>query len=154
MSHSCDETYDIYDEHELIARKAHVCCACLLRIEPGHKYTRVFVLYDGRKETYKRCIRCQLIHEHLRDLAPGERWPDEELNCGQLYEDEWGTAPEWLRGLAFWRPGEPLPHLNECRPEAEARCRSYYTPWQGRRCAQDGYTTRPSRYLKLCSGDA
>jgi hypothetical protein len=118
MSHQPDGTYDVYHEQQQTARKQHECEACDLKIEPGHRYTRLYVLFDGRKESYKRCSRCQLIHEHLRTLAPGEMWPDERLNCGTLYESEWERpTPGWLAALAFWRPGDPLPATNRCTPE-------------------------------------
>jgi hypothetical protein len=121
MSHSCDEQYAIYDEREFRANKPHTCDACGLEIPKRHRYTRVFMLYEGRKEHVKRCARCQLLHEHLRGLCePGEQWPDERLNCGLSYESEWGPAPTWVNELAFWRPGDPLPATNRCMAEPNA----------------------------------
>lgn len=119
MSHSCDEQYAIYDEREFRANKPHTCDACGLEIRKFDRYTRVFMLFDGRKEHVKRCARCQLLHEHLRGLCePGEQWPDERLNCGLSYESEWGPAPAWVNALAFWRPGDPLPSINPCDPHS------------------------------------
>ncbi|HEY6056193.1 MAG TPA: hypothetical protein VIU86_19845 [Gaiellaceae bacterium] len=115
MSHSCDETYDVYDERQRRAIKAHECEACGLPIRKGDQYTSVRVVFNGSAETIKRCVRCQTIHEHLREMAPGEMWPDEHLNCGTLYRDEWEREPPaWLEALAFWQPGDPLPALNRC----------------------------------------
>lgn len=118
MSRSCDETYDIYDERTFRANKPHTCDACDIEIRKRDRYTRVFMLYDGRKKHLKRCARCQLLHQHLRGLCEtGEQWPDERLNCGRDYEEEWGPAPAWVSELAFWRPGDPLPATNRCTPE-------------------------------------
>lgn len=102
MSHSCDETYTIYEEHVHRARKQHDCDACGLPIKPGDYYCRVFLLFDGSKETVKRCGACQKTHEHLRELAPGEMWPDERLNCGYTYQDHWNDdPPDDIAALAF-----------------------------------------------------
>jgi hypothetical protein len=118
MSHSIDETYDIYNEQTLRARKPHRCCACDDTIPPGHRYCRVFVLFDGRKESFKRCARCQTIHEHLRDLGDGEMWPDERLNCGEEYRDHWGVEPpEHIAALAFVEPTE----MQQVRRQLEFR---------------------------------
>ncbi len=115
MSHSCDETYDVYEERYRTAIKSHSCDACGLPIRKGDRYTTIAIVFDGRAERVKRCLRCQAIHEHLRDLAPGEMWPDERLNCGTLYRHEWDRSPPaWLEALAFWNPGEPLPPTNPC----------------------------------------
>jgi hypothetical protein len=116
MSHGIDERYAIYDERTLRANKPHTCDACGIEILKFDRYTRVFWLFQGRKHHVKRCLRCQLLHEHLRALNPSEMWPDEELGCGTLYEDEWGTPPDWVNELAFWRPGDPLPATNGCTP--------------------------------------
>ncbi len=115
MSHSCDETYDVYDERQRRAAKTHECEACHLPIRKGDQYTSVRIVWEGTAETVKRCARCQTIHEHLRLMAPGEMWPDEHLNCGTLYRDEWEREPPaWLEALAFWQPGDPLPALYPC----------------------------------------
>jgi len=65
-------------------------------------------VFDGTADTVKRCERCEAIHAHLVDLClyDGERWPDEQLNCGKSYEDEWGECPEEIQALAFALPGE------------------------------------------------
>jgi hypothetical protein len=102
VSHGIDETYDIYDENLLKARKGHSCHACDAPIRPGDRYVRVFILFQGEKETVKRCLRCQMIHEYLRGLAPGELWPAERLDCGEEFEEHWGRPPpEAIARLAF-----------------------------------------------------
>lgn len=115
MSRSCDESYDVYDERRVRARKAHRCGACRETIAAGHYYMRVGVVYDGSASAIRRCLRCQALHVHLRkrchDMAADERnrygysgdtmWPDEELNCGLAYEDEWGDLPDEIAALAF-----------------------------------------------------
>lgn len=135
MSHSCDETYDVYEERRRVARKAHECDACDLPIRPGDLYYAVSLVWDGTAETVKRCARCQMMHEHLRELAPGETWPDERLNCGHDYRDQWECdPPAWVAALAFWMPGDPLPARESCTvlppywsPKALA-CRNGWSP--------------------------
>src|SRR5688500_18192055 len=114
MSYVADEHYAVYSETFPKARKEHQCEACDSAIQPGHKYARVFIAFDGKAESVIRCMRCQRIHEHLRDLGDGETWPEERLNCGQRYESEWGgEPPPEIAALAFALPGEvqcpPLP---------------------------------------------
>ena len=110
MSHMVDETYSVYEEPQFRARKEHQCDACRETIRPGDVYTRCFVLFDGKKETHKRCERCQAIHDHLKELGEGETWPAERLDCGESYEGHWGCEPpEEIAALAFWLPGDPLP---------------------------------------------
>lgn len=108
MSYSSGEHYEVYDERNLTARKQHTCAACGESIEAGHRYTKVFTLYDGNARSIKRCARCQTLHLHLRDLDPYEElWPDEQLNCGSSYEDEWcEPPPDEIAALAFALPGE------------------------------------------------
>ena len=62
MSHSCDDTYDVYDETFPRARKEHTCHACKATIRVGDKYARIAIVWDGEAETVKRCVRCQ-AHE-------------------------------------------------------------------------------------------
>jgi predicted RNA-binding Zn-ribbon protein involved in translation (DUF1610 family) len=107
MSHSVDETYTLYEERFPRARKPHTCMACGERIAGGQRYARVFVLFQGDAETVKRCLRCQQIHEHLREMSPGDTWPAERLDCGEDYEDHWGgEPPDHIAALAFALPGE------------------------------------------------
>lgn len=108
MSYGFDETYDVYDETHRRARKDHRCDACGEVIPPKAVYTRVFILYDGKGRSLKRCLRCQGIHEHLRTLCRDaiQMWPDERLNCGQRYEDEWGECPPEVQAMAFVLPGD------------------------------------------------
>lgn len=102
MSHSVDETYSVYDEESRRARKEHRCDACKEAIERGHLYFRIFILFEGTVETVKRCLKCQTIHKHLRNLAPGELWPDERLDCGEEYVEHWGVQPPPLiAAIAF-----------------------------------------------------
>lgn len=102
MSHYAEEEYTLYQEDRIRARKEHVCSACKETIPATHHYWRVVVIYDKEASTIKRCLRCQKIHLHLRDLGSGEMWPDEKLNCGELYEDHWGEEPPpEIAALAF-----------------------------------------------------
>lgn len=118
MSHSVDEHYGFYCEVQRQARKRHDCCACEIPIDPGHRYTIVAALWDGSVREYKRCARCQFLHEQLREVCSRDGgWPDEDLNCGHTFEERWERpAPPELAALAFWQPGDPLPHVTPCTP--------------------------------------
>jgi hypothetical protein len=115
MSHYADETYEVYNERIVRARKPRHCCACYGVISPRTQYTRVATIYDGRVTTYTRCAPCQRTHEHLRDLGrESDRWPDERLACGREYEDEWDEPPPAdIASLAFALPGDELPQDGE-----------------------------------------
>jgi len=123
MSHYAEEHYTVYNETGVRARKEHTCSACHEPIRPGDLYTRVAIIFEGSVEALKRCARCQAIHEHLRELSlehrDGEMWPDERLNCGQDYAEEWGgEPPPEIAALAFLLPGEPLPEATPKVPPA------------------------------------
>ena len=92
MSHDIDELYQVYDEKQRRAQKQHTCCACSEPIESGHVYWSIGVVFDGSAERYKRCLRCQEIHKHLRHLGDNT-WPAERLDCGEEYEEHWGEQP-------------------------------------------------------------
>lgn len=100
MSHSCDGTYEVYDERRRRARVEHRCHACKEPIRVGDLYCVTFIVFEG-VESVKRCLRCQAIHEHLRDKSP-DLWPDERLNCGEEYRQHWGEEPPAeIAALAF-----------------------------------------------------
>ncbi len=106
--HTADETYAVYDEKCPVARKEHTCDACGEIIAQRQRYYRIGMVFDDIASTVKRCVRCQRIHEHLRDEARGSgEWPDEDLGCGHDYEDTHGRAPpDAVAALAFALPGE------------------------------------------------
>lgn len=108
MSHSVDETYELYVESTVRrARRPHVCSACKETIPVGSTYTNVFIVFQNEPERLKRCGRCQKIHLHLRSLGDSETWPDERLNCGESYRTHWGEDPPAdIAALAFALPGE------------------------------------------------
>lgn len=102
MSHSVDEYYTIHENRRTLARKAHVCCACKEIIPAGDYYHRVFVVFDGQIDTFKRCLRCEAIHAHLIVKGQGDAYPNEALDCGEEYEREWGSPPpDEIAKLAF-----------------------------------------------------
>lgn len=107
MSHSIDATYSVYDESFPKARIEHVCSACAETIAVGHRYASVAIVFDGRASRVKRCLRCQAVHEHLREIEPGEMWPAEKLDCGEEYREHWGKEPPpEIAALAFALPDE------------------------------------------------
>lgn len=116
MSHDCDESYDVYNERRVKARKHRDCAACKEPIRHGDYYVRVAIVWDGI-EVLARCLRCQAIHEHLRKLGKGETWPDERLNCGETYEEHWGQLPEEVARLAFLNADECQALLKETKSD-------------------------------------
>jgi hypothetical protein len=84
---------------------------------------------DHEAGTYKRCLRCQTIHEHLRERCRtanqklrgyGELWPAERLDCGEAYEDEWdGPPPDDIARLAFLTTEEVQALPLASRPKQE-----------------------------------
>jgi hypothetical protein len=113
VSHEGDEPCAVYEQTSRTARKQHTCDACGSAIAVGQRYAYVFLIWDGARYQYRRCPRCEAIHAHLRAKCSAEcggRWPDEELNCGEDYADNWGEEPPpEISALAFWLPGDPLP---------------------------------------------
>lgn len=135
-----------YRETRRTARKQHDCCACEIPILPGHRYWVIATAYDGTARGWKRCDRCQFIHVELRAFCgPKGEWPDEELNCGHDFEEAHDRPPpDWLAALAFWQPGDPLPHVAPCTPslvfnydlalvyrETGGRCQQPVNPYWG-----------------------
>ena len=119
MSYSAEEQYEVYNERRIVARKPFECdCViCSVVVRPGDSYTRVTTIYDGRVDTIRRCMRCQYLHEHLRCLCAANSdgmWPDERLNCGLDYTEEWGDLSVEIAALAFWQPGDKLPETEPC----------------------------------------
>lgn len=115
VSHYVDDSYSAYCESFRKARKAHKCDACKCDIPCGGHYCYISYVWDGSAYSVKRCLACQATHEHLRKLGRAKgMWPDEKLNCGIAYEEEWGELPPEIAALAFWKDGDPLPQNNTC----------------------------------------
>lgn len=109
MSNLCDGVSDVYTNTVRRARKEHYCCACCETIPSGHRYHVVTVIFDRQASSYKRCVRCEKIHQHLVDIrdAYDDTWPDEELNCGHDYEEIHGRPPpDEIAALSFAVPEE------------------------------------------------
>lgn len=109
MSYVAEESYDVYDERWITARKPHTCCACKETIPAGGVYAKISIVFDRGAESIKRCARCQKIHLHLRGKGDKwtQLWPDERLDCGEEYREHWGEdPPEEIAALAFALPGE------------------------------------------------
>ncbi len=114
MSQQTEGNAEIYAEPTVRARKPHRCGACGEPINVGQQYTSIFIVFDGDSQAFKRCVRCQKIHLHLRTLDKHhDLWPDERLNCGEVYEDHWGAPPPpEIAALAFALPAD----FQEARP--------------------------------------
>jgi hypothetical protein len=101
MSQPIDYVYAEYIETLRVAATEHTCDACKDPILVGHRYYSIECVIteaddpdeEDEVEEHTRCRRCQKIHEHLRTLAPGDMWPDEQLDCGEEYKEHWGKEP-------------------------------------------------------------
>lgn len=148
-----------YRETPRTARKQHECCACEIPILPGHRYWVIASCWDGRVHSWKRCARCQLIHEQLRPLCrENDEWPDEELNCGHTFEQNYDRPPPaWMAALAFWQPGDPLPCLEPCIPDTPVgRCINGrgWRPYQRCQLGTLRWEHWPSRCGEPCTPEA
>jgi len=109
LSHEVDEAYDLYHKTRRKARKEHRCCACGETILSGHVYVYVGLVWEGRGENYKRCLRCDTIFDAIvaRQQAASrhgyaDQWPDEDLNCGHTWRENFEEdPPEEVARLAF-----------------------------------------------------
>lgn len=102
MSYSADEIYEFYTERMQRAKKQHRCCACNEEIRLKDQYAYISAAFAGEFVTFKRCLRCQAMHNHLRLYGDGDLWPDERLNCGEEFKRHWGfDPPSDLIKLAF-----------------------------------------------------
>jgi hypothetical protein len=93
MSVYAEETYDVYNEARVKARKEHTCGACKEPICRGHTYWRIGIVFERQASSLRRCERCQAMHVHLRGLGDCDTWPDEQLSCGHGYEEMWEEPP-------------------------------------------------------------
>ena len=70
------------------ARKSHKCCECLEEIKPGHKYEKIFVVFDGAVTTHKTCEFCAKEYEAFRERHPDITWMkgEQDLSCRLVWE--------------------------------------------------------------------
>jgi hypothetical protein len=103
VSHESDHACELYDELLVAhARIPHLCSACRDTIPVHHSYWRITIIDEGDFQVVKRCLRCQLIHLHLRTLGGDDMWPNERLDCGEEYKQHWGREPPpEIAALAF-----------------------------------------------------
>jgi len=66
----CDyEPATIYNPTRPKARKVHVCDECHTNIQPGDRYENVFGVWDGQANTFKTCIHCLSLRDHIQSIA-------------------------------------------------------------------------------------
>jgi hypothetical protein len=118
MSHGFDEPYTVYRCERVTARKEHRCCACGETIRAGHRYSTTFAVWDGSGQTYKRCLRCDVIFQALVvELRGTDEWPDEDLNCGHEWTENLGIPlPPHVARLAFISADEAQRELANATP--------------------------------------
>src|SRR5690606_9515832 len=90
------------------ARSDYRCCACRETIRRGDRYARQYVLFEGKYQNWKRCLRCEAIYQWLVENNPdSDSGVDERLNCGHTFEDIHGEPPPLeLARLAFMTADE------------------------------------------------
>lgn len=104
-----DEVCDVYNVRLIRkSRVTHKCDACSETIPIGSSYTKVTKIFDGIVERIRRCVRCELIYEHLRGLPRDyDEFIDDRLACGHTYEERHGCPPpEDVASLAFALPDD------------------------------------------------
>lgn len=68
MGCSIDHDGDAPDLYEVTTPKArieHKCCQCGEVIQPGQRYSRFRGLYEWGFSTFKSCLPCEEIRQHL-----------------------------------------------------------------------------------------
>jgi hypothetical protein len=103
MSHEVDELYAVYRVTVRRSRRDRHCCACGLQIHAGDRYADVRMVFNDKAETLHRCGRCAVVHAHLvKQCGSSDIWPDERLDCGLDYANEWGgDPPEDVQAVVF-----------------------------------------------------
>ena len=56
-----------------VARKLHRCDECRCAIEPGARYLRGVSVVDGRADTYRLCLPCDVLTEYAWDIVRRDR---------------------------------------------------------------------------------
>lgn len=83
------------------ARKEHQCIACRETIRKGDRYHYWTQLWEGSwGKPIRHCARCYAICKALWKVTNGEGI-EVELNCGELWDDNFGEPPEEVARLAF-----------------------------------------------------
>lgn len=107
---TCDgEPCTVYSQRLIRARKDHKCDACKETIRRGDLYSYTFAIFEGERETVKRCARCEVIFDHLSGRAHEleDTAVDWHLNCGHTYEEVHDEPPPpEIAALAFMTPAE------------------------------------------------
>lgn len=121
MSDIATEPCSVYRQKIVKARKEHACSACRAKILPGHYYSRVFCVFEGEAETFRRCGSCEVTYRHLTELCrhhpDGDIAPLFDLSCGKDYAEEWGDEPpDEIARLPFLSADERSALLKPVQP--------------------------------------
>lgn len=99
----------ITDKHP-VARKAHRCDICHTDIEPGTRYRRSLISWEGSLATFiehEECARVgqrsydqwlddgytdEHVQQHLTDVRPEDRDDDERIVAARIWPDEFDEA--------------------------------------------------------------
>jgi hypothetical protein len=68
----CDESAEVSNISEPVARKQHQCCECNAPILKGEKYLVCEMLFDGAWNRYRQHELCARTCEHIRDNIENE----------------------------------------------------------------------------------
>ena len=80
-----------------IARKSHKCCECGCAIDKGDRYEYVAGKWEGYLDTFKICVHCLVIRDHIDAGAECFCWA-----YGGLFEG----IREWIDYQAYtFKPG-------------------------------------------------
>lgn len=87
------------------ARKSHVCCECVEKIEIKKQYEKVSGKWDGEFSTFKTCLPCSNIRKDY-------------FKCGWIYGEMWSMIIEQLYQV-YWEyeeSGEIIDTINSMVP--------------------------------------
>jgi hypothetical protein len=60
---------EAYREEQRTARKPHRCEDCSTPITPGTRYVYISGVWDGRGDSFHRCLECAAISDAARDAG-------------------------------------------------------------------------------------
>jgi hypothetical protein len=101
------EPCDVWRDTKRRARKEHKCSACKETIQRTHFYIEHFSIFEGEFDTFKRCMRCEAIYQHLLNVSHSDSPPMPLLDCGHSYREIHRVdPPDHIAALAFALPGE------------------------------------------------
>lgn len=88
------EPCTVWQEHEVTARKAHMCDCCRGEIPAGARYVRHFSVFEGDASTEKLCKACEEVRQAF-DLVHGTHGTPSSMPdlLSECVSEEWTWSP-------------------------------------------------------------